>query len=108
MEDSMECDVIVIGSGSSGMSCAAALALEGKTVLVLEQSQTTGGYFGSLAHERWVWDLGCQYATASMFPDNRDYDSIAAITGGKVSFTQLDEAFQRLYFPDFEYTLHSR
>lgn len=37
-------DVIVIGSGMGGMACAAALAKQGRRVLVLEQHYVPGGF----------------------------------------------------------------
>jgi len=47
-------DAIVIGAGHNGLSAAAALAKAGKTVIVLERSETAGGMIGStgadLAH----------------------------------------------------------
>ena len=38
-----ELDVVVIGSGLSGLSCAAVLSRMGKRVLVLEQHDIAGG-----------------------------------------------------------------
>ena len=39
-------DTIVIGSGMSGLSCAAVLARMGQRVLVLEQHYVAGGFTG--------------------------------------------------------------
>ena len=37
-------DVIIIGSGISGLCCGALLAMEGKKVLILEKHFKIGGY----------------------------------------------------------------
>lgn len=57
-------DVIVIGSGMSGLSCASVLARMGKRVLVLEQHDRTGG--GTHMYElgpgiKYSFDSGLHY-----------------------------------------------
>mmetsp|Transcript_2397 Transcript_2397/g.5727 ORF Transcript_2397/g.5727 Transcript_2397/m.5727 type:complete len:611 (-) Transcript_2397:452-2284(-) len=57
-------DVIVIGSGMSGLSCAAVLARTGKRVLVLEQHDRAGGgtHTYELGPKNWSFDAGLHYA----------------------------------------------
>lgn len=52
----MTWDVIVIGSGIGGLSCAGRLAAAGRTVLVLEQSDRPGGYLTSFRRGDLVFD----------------------------------------------------
>jgi len=56
-------DTIVIGSGMSGMTCAALLARTGQRVLVLEQHDRTGGgsHEYELGKEGWHFDAGLHY-----------------------------------------------
>src|SRR4051812_11480795 len=54
-------DVIVIGSGMGGLSCAAALTRAGRRVLVLEQHFAPGGLTQTFARERFHWDVGVHY-----------------------------------------------
>ena len=42
-EETLDCDVLVIGSGSSGMVCAIECALKGAKVCVMEKSSNIGG-----------------------------------------------------------------
>ena len=39
-----QCEVVVIGGGMGGMTCALALARKGKTVELIEQGSNIGGY----------------------------------------------------------------
>jgi len=98
-------DAIVIGSGIGGMSCAASLAMCNYKVLVLEKNSFPGGSMGSFTDPEsgnWKWYPGiqwvCDYAESSV-----DYMLLKAITGGKATFTPLDDECQIKYFPDLDY-----
>lgn len=57
-------DVIVIGSGMSGLSCASTLASLGQRVLVLERHEVIGGGAHTYAVDgksRWKFDSGLHY-----------------------------------------------
>lgn len=49
-------DVIVIGAGMGGLSAAAFLTREGKTVLVLEKHDQPGGYVTSFTRNGFFFD----------------------------------------------------
>jgi len=98
-------DAIVIGSGIGGMSSAASLAMCNYKVLVLEKNQFLGGSMGSYTDPEtgnWKWSPGiqwvCDYSKSSV-----DYMLLKTITGGKASFSPLDDECQIKYFPDIDY-----
>jgi len=98
-------DAIVIGSGIGGLSSAASLAICNYKVLVLEKNQSLGGSMSSFTDpetSRWIWSPGiqwvCDYSETSV-----DYMLLKAITGGKASFSPLDDECQVKYFPDLDY-----
>src|SRR3989338_428560 len=51
-----DCDVIVIGSGIGGLSCAGILAGRGLSVLVLEKNINPGGYLTSFKRKGFIFD----------------------------------------------------
>ena len=57
-------DVIVIGAGLGGLSAGALLAKEGKKVLVLEQSDLTGGCCSSFQKDGYTFDIGASIVEA--------------------------------------------
>jgi len=57
-------DAIVIGSGISGLSCAALLSKQGKKVLVLEQHYRSGGCTHAFDEHGDIFDSGVHYLGA--------------------------------------------
>ena len=57
-------DVVVIGSGMSGLAVAALLAQSGRKVLVCEQHYRYGGYLQQFPLHRTLFDAGCHYVGA--------------------------------------------
>ena len=56
-----DCDVVIIGSGVGGLTCAALLAKEGMKVLVLEQSHRLGGCCSNYDHNGFKPDVGAVF-----------------------------------------------
>jgi all-trans-retinol 13,14-reductase len=54
-------DVIVIGAGIGGLTCAAFLAKEGLSVLVAEQHSKPGGYCTSFKRKGFTFDVGIDF-----------------------------------------------
>lgn len=54
-------DVLVVGSGIGGLTCASLLAESGRKVAVLEQHYTAGGYTHSYSRKGYEWDVGVHY-----------------------------------------------
>ena len=57
-------DVIIIGSGISGLCSAALLSMAGKKVLVLEKHFKIGGYTHTFKRNQYEWDVGIHYIGA--------------------------------------------
>ena len=61
MEETFECDVLVIGTGASGMSTAVTAASQGLKVLVVEKEPRFGGT--TARSGGWLWIPGTRLAT---------------------------------------------
>ncbi|KAG9414992.1 hypothetical protein AC1031_008414 [Aphanomyces cochlioides] len=83
-------DVVIIGSGMSGLAAAVALAKEGKRVLVLEQHDIAGGNTHTFQEKGYEFDTGFHYIGGKL--DNKKFSS-------RKHFDYLSDerlAFQRL------------
>ncbi len=97
-------DVVVIGGGIGGLSCAALLAREGAKVLVVEQNPFPGGYCTSFQRNGFTFDA----AISSLSCCSR-----SGWIGEFVCSLQLDREIEfiplnpikELIFPDFRFSL---
>lgn len=100
-----EWDVIVIGSGLGGLTCAAYLATSGKRVLVLEQGSTIGGNSQVFRRfNKYEFDVGLHYI-GDCEPDG-EIPTILRGVGleGRVEFDPMDpHGFSTIVTPEFEF-----
>jgi len=51
-----ECEVVVVGAGMGGMTCALALARKGKKVEIIEQGSKLGGYLSYFKRNNFLFE----------------------------------------------------
>ncbi len=92
-----EYDVVVIGAGIGGLTCAAYLAKNGKRVRVLEQHYAPGGCCTSFSRKGFRFDAGVLHITGGKESGAFQRVLSALDMEGEIQFK---EQFQRLIFPD--------
>jgi all-trans-retinol 13,14-reductase len=101
--DSNNYDVIVIGSGLSGIATAGLFSkMYKKKVLVLEKHYEPGGLTHEFKRGPYSWDVGLHYM-ADM--KKRLFDNIGLflfryLTNGKLQWNKTTDPFDKLIFPD--------
>lgn len=101
----MNYDAIIIGSGMGGMSCASALALSGKKVLVLEQHYVAGGMTHTFKRKQFEWDVGV-HALGEMADNRLPGKLINWLSQGKLKMNPYGFPYETFIFPEgykFEY-----
>lgn len=92
-------DVIIIGGGIAGLSCAGILAKNRKRVLLLERHHQVGGYCTSFRRKGFVFDAAVHHIGGC-----GKYGTVGRLVkelGARVKFRQLNP-MDRLIFPDRE------
>ncbi len=97
-------DVIVIGSGMGGLTCASLFAqLEKKRVLILERHFTPGGFTHSFKRkQQYEWDVGVHYV-GEMNQGSHYRALFDFVSGGQVKWRAMPEEFDRFVYPDFRF-----
>ncbi|VDM47258.1 unnamed protein product [Toxocara canis] len=95
-------DVIVIGSGLSGLTIAKILAASGRKVLVLEQHDRAGGACHTFELDRFEFDVGLHYVL-DMYPGSELYKICSAVTDSQVQWQQMQEPFDVAVIGDKQY-----
>ena len=96
-------DVIIIGSGISGLCSAAFLSMEGKKVLVLEKHFKVGGYTHTFKRGNYEWDVGIHYIGAVHLKKTLLSKIFGKITENRLKWNKMSDNYDRIIFPDRSY-----
>lgn len=98
-------NVIVIGSGMGGLSCAAALAKCSHRILMLEQAPVAGGLTHTFSRHGWTWDVGLHYL-GDLGPAGQARKLYDWLSDGELKMASVGPVYDTLHFPDgFEVTI---
>jgi prolycopene isomerase len=89
-------DVVIIGSGLGGLTCAASLAKRGKKVLVLEQGSNPGGYGVTFQRKGYKFDAALHLIVGAGKGPLKEIFSSLSITE-KLKFIPLDPLYTVIY-----------
>ena len=96
-------DVIIIGSGISGLCSAALLSMEGKKVLLLEKHFKVGGYTHTFKRNNYEWDVGIHYIGAVHLKKTLLSKIFSKITEDNLIWNKMSDNYDRIIFPDRNY-----
>jgi len=92
------CDVVVIGAGIGGLTCAALLAKEGLDVLLVERQARPGGFLNAVRRRGYFFQR--PYLMSGCGP-NGEITRVAEHLGIKVDFKKV-EPFHRYIYPEHD------
>lgn len=96
-------DAIVIGSGIGGLTTAALMAKEGKSVCVLEKHYTMGGFTHAFRRKRFAWDVGVHYIGEVHRPHSILRKIFDDISESRIQWHPMPKVYDRGFFPDRSY-----
>jgi all-trans-retinol 13,14-reductase len=96
-------DVIIIGSGTGGMSAASFLAQAGKHVLLLEQHDVLGGFTHTFERSGYIWDIGLHYVGQAHIDGSVLNKVFRYISKDNLKWAPLDDVYDRVLFDNNEY-----
>jgi all-trans-retinol 13,14-reductase len=97
-------DVVVIGSGIGGLAAAAALARDGKRVLLLERHSQFGGLTQTFERQGYRFNVGVHYIGGAGETDGRSGPAkkvFDALTPHGIPMASMGPVYDRVHFPGF-------
>ncbi|AXI04089.1 phytoene desaturase family protein [Aquirhabdus parva] len=98
-------DVIVVGSGMSGLTTAALLSKVGQKVCVLEQHYTAGGLTHSYENNGYEWDVGVHYIGEVHKPHSPIRKLFDVISDQQLKWAPMDDVYDRVIIGGTSYDL---
>lgn len=100
-------DVVIIGSGMSGLSCASLISqIYKKNVLIIEQHSKIGGFSQTYSKDGYSWEVGIhqigELSKTSLLSQTFDI-----ITRKNIKWKKMPEKYIKFYYPDFVYEIAS-
>jgi len=86
-------DVIIIGSGLSGLTTASLLAERGKKVLILEKHYTPGGFTHIFKRNDYEWDVGVHYIGEMHKPSSILARIFNHVSEGHLKFADMGDVY---------------
>ena len=99
-------DVIIIGSGVSGLTSGTILAKNGQKILILEQHYTAGGYSHVFTRKGYEWDVGIHYVGGVNHAQSMLSILSSYITDGALEWADMGEVYDRIFFGDDKFEFH--
>ena len=96
-------DIIIIGSGISGLTTAVFLAQHGHKVLVLEKHFKVGGFTHTFKRKNYEWDVGIHYIGEVHNKKSYSRRLFDRVTDSKLQWAKMDDNYDRIIFPDQSY-----
>jgi phytoene dehydrogenase-like protein len=107
-EQSLNYDVIIIGSGIGALSAGGILAKTfGKRVLILERHFKAGGFTHTFKRkDGYHWDVGLHYV-GELNPKSMPYKLFHYLSDGKIIWNKMPEPYDKFVYPDFSFEFYS-
>ncbi len=96
-------DVIIIGSGISGLTAGALLAKAGRKVLILERHYTPGGFTHMFKRKDYEWDVGIHYLGEVHKPTSVLGQAFAYLSDNQLEWAEMGEVYDKIIFGDEVY-----
>ena len=96
-------DVIIIGSGISGLTNAVFLSKAGLKVLVLEKHFKLGGFTHTFKRKQYEWDVGIHYIGEVQNKRSIVRRLFDYVTDSNLKWNPMDSNYDRIIFPDKSY-----
>ena len=98
-------DVIIIGSGISGLISASFLGMHGKKVLLLEKHFKIGGWTHTFKRKGYEWDVGIHYIGGMHLKKTMARRILDKVSDNNLKWNKMSDNYDRIVFPDKSYNL---